>query len=521
MLKIIKDIIEEIREGSRVFIYGSGIAAKSFSFYLKKMREDVKLLGFIDSFKGGKCCGYKIYKFGDFLKKFQENDYDLILIASMYYEEIGKNLLKHGIENFALVKGKNPAFSLFVKEKNIKTFFNEIFFRFIKILNHLIPKRKNRFIVVGEYGGNFVGNSKYFYLYLNNIKGVKVYWLTNREDYFAYLKKEKINALFYGNIITFFIILSSEYLIFDNRDWIYEYKILKYLNSKKIQLWHGVGFKYIELSLLPEKFLDKLNPKEKKILKERYPEYDLLITTSEFYAKEVFSTALSVPLKKITPAGYPRNDVFYRKIEGENINTDEKVMIKAEKHKKDIGKTIVFAPTFRDLKMNIDLNSIFDYEKLNKFLVKNKLLFIIKGHSLPNYRYLTDNIERYSNILIYDSKKDAYPLLRITDLLITDYSSIYTDFLHTKKPVLFYPFDYNEYTDLHRQIQFDYDNMTPGPKAKNFQDLIFWIEHFLVKGKDSFKAKGFEKERERILNLAFKYKDGKSSERIYKKIVHQ
>ncbi len=506
-MKIIKDI-QEIPRENRVFIYGSGIAARAFGFYVKKMRPDIKVLGFIDSFKSGKCCGLKIYKFNDFIKKINKSDFDIILIASMYYEEISKTLEKNRVKNYALVKGKNPAFSLFVREKSLLSYLKGLLYG---IADKIIPKSKNRFVVVGEYGGNFTGNSKYFYLYLQKLKGIDVYWLTNNKEYYDYLQSQGINAIRYGKPRTYITLLRSKYLIFDNRDWYLIYDILNYLSSKKIQLWHGVGFKYIELALLPDRFLSKLTQQEKKILKKRYPEYDLLITTSDFYAKEVFSPALGVPFEKTIPSGYPRNDVFYKKIEEELINTDLNIVDFVSKHS---GKIIVFTPTFRDLKMSMDLNNIFNYEKLNDFLLKNNLLFIIKGHSLPNYKYLTENIEKYSNILIYNSKKDIYPLLRETDLLITDYSSIYTDFLHTGKPVLFYPFDYDEYSDLHRQLQFDYDKMTPGPKAENFEDLIKWIKHFLIEGKD-----GFEKERERIFNLSFKYQNGESSERVYQRII--
>jgi len=512
-MKIYKQA-EELPKNIRVFIYGAGVAGRAFFFYLKKMREDVEVLGFIDTFKKGKCCGLKIYKFEDFLKRFKKSDFNLILIASMYYESIGALLSENGIENYALVKGKNPAFSLFIEEKNIKTYLSKLFEVFVKILSLIIPKRKKRFIVVGEYGGNFVGNSKYFYLYLSNIDDVEVYWLTNNKKYFEFLKDNNVNALLYGSLKTFFKVLSSKYMIFDNRDWYANYKIINLLNLKKIQLWHGVGFKYIELSLLPKNFLEKLSKKEWKILSKRYPQYDLLITTSEFYAKHVFAPAFNMPLERVKPLGYPRNDVLYESIDGEEINTDKRVFMLSINHKKNKGKIIVFTPTFRDLDVNININRIFDYGRLNDFLIKNNILFVIKGHSLPNISYLIEKNDDFKNILIYDSKKDIYPLLKITDLLITDYSSIYTDFLHTKKPVLFYPFDYEEYNELHRQLQFDYNKMTPGPKAKDFNELLGWIKHFLIDEKD-----GFEKERKEIFELAFKYKDGNSSKRIFDYII--
>ncbi len=509
MIKTYKSI-KEIPQKSKVFIYGSGTAGRSLFVYLKKLREDINVLGFIDSFKNGKIEKLKVYKFNEFLDKFSKSDYDLILVASMYSDEIVKKLKKSGINNYMLIKNINPSYSLFLGREKIF----DIFKGFFTSALSLILKNKKKFLIVGEYGGNFVGNSKYFYLYLKEKKGFKSYWLTNKEDHYNELKEKGIKVIKFGKIKTLFHILTSGYIVFDNRDWWREYPILNNVKSKKIQLWHGVGFKYIELSLLDKEFLNKLNKNELKLLKKRYPSYDLLITTSEFYAKKVFSPAFGMPIEKVLPLGYPRNDVFYHDIDGEEINTDEKVLKFSKEFKRKGGKIIVFAPTFRDLLMKIDFRSVFDYEKLDEFLKKENIVFIIKGHSLPGINYLLKNIENYKNIMLYENKKDVYPLLKITDLLITDYSSIYTDFLHTKKPILFYPFDYEEYKELHRQLQFDYNEMTPGPKAKNFDELLGWIKYFLVENKD-----GFCEERERILELAFKYKDGRSSERIFSKIL--
>ncbi len=505
---------KELPESAKVFIYGAGIAGRAFYFYLKKLRPDIEIKGFIDTYKKGKCCGLKIYKLKDFLKRFNTDDYDLILIASMYYEVIGNSLSKNGIKNYALVKGKNPAYSVFVEERSVKTYFKRFYSLLIRLISYIIPKNRKKFVVVGEYEGNFVGNSKYFYLYLKNRGDVEAYWLTKRRDNYNYLLKQGVNIILYGKLKTFFLLLTSRYIIFDNRDWYREYEVLNLLKAEKIQLWHGVGFKYIELSLLSEEFLKKLSVKEWKILNKRYPQYNLLITTSEFYSEKVFAPAFNLPLERVKPLGYPRNDVLYKNIDEEEINTDKKIIELSVSHKKNKGKIIVFAPTFRDLNLNVDMKNVFDYERLNEFLIKNNILFIIKGHSLPNIRYFIERIDDLKNILIYENKKDVYPLLRITDLLITDYSSIYTDFLHTNKPVLFYPYDFKEYNELHRQLQFDYNKMTPGPKAKNFNKLLDWIKYFLIDNKDEF-----ERERKDILELAFKYKDGNSSQRIFNYII--
>jgi CDP-glycerol glycerophosphotransferase len=511
-MRIIKDV-NEIPENSRVFIYGAGVAGKSLFFYISRLREDIKVLGFIDSFKSGKYSGVKIYKFENFLKRFKRDDFDFILIASMFHDEISENLSKNNISKYTIINWKIAGISEIIEIRKFFTLKWKLKCFFLKLISKILPKSK-KIVLVGEYGGNFVGNDKYFYLFLEK-KSKDVYWLTNNKENHNFLKREGIKVIRYNNFFDFIKLFFVKFFVFDNRDLYLNYRgMVCFSKTYRIQLWHGVGFKKIGLMQLQKDFLDKLRDDEKKRLNERLTGYHFLITTSDFYAKEVFAPAFGLSLNKIPPLGYPRNDVFYSSIKGEEINTDKKLIERAKKFKKVGGKIIVFAPTFRDLDMKVDFRKVFDYKKLNEFLKENRMFFIIKGHSLPGIKFLLENISKYENISVYDNKKDIYPLLKITELLITDYSSIYTDFLHTGKPVLFYPFDYDEYTELHRQLQFDYNKMTPGPKARDFNELLHWIKHFVIEGKD-----GFEKERERIFNLAFNFKDGNSSERIYKKII--
>lgn len=72
---------------------------------------------------------------------------------------------------------------------------------------------------------------------------------------------------------------------------------------------------------------------------------------------------------------------------------------------------------------------------------------------------------------------DVYPLLPKTDVLITDYSSIYYDYiLMPEKDVLLFPFDYQDYIRNSRDLAYDYLTYTPGVKVWNFDDLLRTIK---------------------------------------------
>ncbi|RLC52457.1 MAG: hypothetical protein DRH79_04890 [Candidatus Cloacimonadota bacterium] len=116
-----------------------------------------------------------------------------------------------------------------------------------------------------------------------------------------------------------------------------------------------------------------------------------------------------------------------------------------------------------------------------------------------------DNIKILLNVDIYDSICDY-------DILITDFSSIYFDFLLTGKPIIFTVFDKDEYLKNERELYYEYNEITPGPKTKNWEETIKSAVSILA-GNDEYKQ-----QREKIKNRFFKYNDGRNSERVFKEI---
>jgi len=113
------------------------------------------------------------------------------------------------------------------------------------------------------------------------------------------------------------------------------------------------------------------------------------------------------------------------------------------------------------------------------------------------------------NIYFLDPTLDIYPLLKEADLLITDYSSIYFDFLHLDRPIIFFVYDLESYKN-ERGFYFDFEKMTPGPKARTLKELIEKIEEIILKGEDAYKIK-----RRKIRELMFDKEAGSACERLY------
>lgn len=374
-------------------------------------------------------------------------------------------------------------------------------------LGFIIPKKKNLLIFIGNYKSSFSGNVKYLYLYVDRYyhSEYEYYFLAEDHVTFEELKAHKLPVIFFPSFKSIIKFYQANAVFVDNNRWITKLRYFYLFNCHKVQLWHGVGFKRIEREFNAP-IIKNLLRHCIDTLKGRYPKYDLIISTSKFYTDNVFSKSFNY--KKIIECGYPRNDIFF-------IDPDEKILINTDlkSYKKVVGlhnqgyKIILYAPTFRDLGGDALSDNALDILGLADFARKNKIHFIFKFHPGPEYRF---NLEQSKEITLYDNSKDVYPLLSKVDMLITDYSSIYTDYLLLNRPVAFFAYDYEYYVNQNREIQFDYDWITPGPKCYNQTELEREILKVLINGQDDYIQK-----RKEIMDLAFKYQDGNSSERIW------
>lgn len=492
---------------SRVFIYGTGSAGKSLFAWLLKCRRDILIKGFIDSSYNGSFRGKTIYSLEKFIQRFSSSDYDLILIASGFNKEISEKLDSLNIHSYLIISVPTYLMenlfplSVFEKFRLFAIRFKSIFF-----------KRKIH-LFFGEHGGKFIGNNKYFFLYIKGKIDAPIYWVAEDPSTIDELIDAHIPVLDFKDKNFHSYLYRAAFFYFDNMTWQRSYPWLRFFKAKIIHMSHGVGLKVTEKMLIPNEFMNALSQNEKKRVENKIFKNDLLISTSPFYAENVSAPAYSTPLEHITCSGYPKNDVFYSDIEGELLFSDSTVIHKIDQLKQDNYKIIVYAPTFRDMDSRFHHAPVIDYSLFDQYLRQNRMVLVIKGHTTLSGVRHTHHPESFSNIVFYRNDRDGYPLLKRADLLITDYSSIYMDFLHCQQPVIFFTYDYDEYIAKHRDIQFDYNQMTPGPKAQDYHSLIQWITRILVDREDQFVEA-----RQKIWDLAYTYHDGLSSQRIFQKI---
>ena len=226
-----------------------------------------------------------------------------------------------------------------------------------------------------------------------------------------------------------------------------------------INLWHGVPLK--KIALLDPNLKKAARIYFKKIFSENYT---CILTTSHELIP-LMARSFAVSEDKIKVWGQPRNDGLFQK------NDCREILGQLFPDLPEYTKTVLYAPTFRDYgQVQLFPFKDFDQKQLEACLdEKNMLLFIRthvaeQGSAAP---YLGKRIRFLGN----EQAEDVTGILNIFDCLITDYSSIYIDYLLTDKPMIFLPYDRQQYLDG-RGMNFDYDDVTPGPKPETFNDFL-------------------------------------------------
>lgn len=197
----------------------------------------------------------------------------------------------------------------------------------------------------------------------------------------------------------------------------------------------------------------------------------------------------------IAETGYPRIDLTL------NITESEKEKIKLELGLIDNKPVVLYAPTWRGTLQDVE----FDTTQLTKDideLTKRDCQVIFRGHSL-----LEDKLEEVSlDCTIVPEWIDTNSLLGVVDILITDYSSVFFDFIPLNKPILLYAYDYEEY-EKERGLYFKLEEM-PGSVSYTLDSLLFQLDDILRTG--DFSLKGYQE----AVNKFNLHDDGKASEKV-------
>lgn len=269
-------------------------------------------------------------------------------------------------------------------------------------------------------------------------------------------------------------------------------------SSMRIQTYHGLPTKKGE-------FLRPLSDKKpgvihRLILNYRFKPISYFLSSSPIVTR-IYSSRFGLPQNRFLETGYPAYDEL---IQHENpVNRSNPFISELPQH----DFLILYAPTFRKK----EKTRWFPFEDLNlveiaQFLDTNNAVLAFRAH--PNEKLEIDEYRKISPRFVDASQEkieNINTLINCTDVIITDYSSIYIEGLLKDIPPLFIPYDIDTYE---RGLPLPYEEVTPGPK-------IYTQSQLLASLQDTFKQPGKRSaERIRVRDLFFSKVDGHSTNRV-------
>ena len=366
----------------------------------------------------------------------------------------------------------------------MKKFIRRLFKAFrqlgIAILNRIfivcLPLKENRVLFISDVRENIGGNLEFIYNYLGDqyekVVSFKKDTRTKRNI------KDKIEMVKY--------LSTSKYIFLEEI-----VQATSYLKVRKgqelIQLWHAAG--------AYKRFGHSRESTDLTRIHKGYKKYTKAITSSEAI-RPCYAEAFGMDLEKVQATGSPRTDLFF----DEEYKRKKKEEIYNKYPFLKDKKVILFAPTYRGTQAR---NAHYDMEMLNLDKIYEKLknencIFIFKWHPYLYNNIVRKNNEVYKEYLKYpefyydlSDERDINDLLLVTDILITDYSSVIFDYVFMNKPIIYFTYDEEEYINNGRGLYFTFKEYVYGLVTKNDDELISAIlkDDMMLEKREVFKEK--------------------------------
>ena len=409
-----------------------------------------------------------------------------------------------------------------IKTKIVEISKENVFFR--KIFRYLLhiyrytrfklrgigKKVDNHLIIFHTFNGKAYSDTpKAIYKYMQDhseYDDYKYIWAFKDPEKYKYLENNKNTKVVKSNSKEF------EECLQKAKYWIFNYRAGDHQYPKKnqvfVQCWHGTPLKKLGYDLKGTH--NAMNSEEEihKKYKVDAKKFKYIISPSKF-ASEKFISAWNLEktnmTDKVLEKGYPRNDFLY------NFKEEDVKRIKQELNIPDDKKVILYAPTWRDDQHQAGVGYTYktevDFDMLQKNLEKDYVL-LFRAHYLVANSFEFDKYKGF----IYNVSEvdDINELYIISDILVTDYSSVFFDYANLKRPMLFYMYDFDKYKDDLRGFYIDLEEL-PGKITKTEADLIEAIK----------ETNNFEyNDKYKKFNEKYNYlDDGQATKRVVEEII--
>lgn len=378
-----------------------------------------------------------------------------------------------------------------------------------RVLEHLLfrrlPLRRDWIILESFFGRSYSDSPRYLYEYLQRTYGSRyryIWVLNGRSEELDKSGKHTVCRL--ESLRYVYYMSRCGYRIFNVRQpsW----------NKKRagvvfLETWHGTPLKKLGFDM---EDVFSADPEFKTVFYTQAKEWDYLVSANSF-STEVFERAFGYDRERILEYGYPRNDILY---------SEDKDTIAAGV-KRELGipegkRVLLYAPTWRDDQAIVTgqygFELALDLGRLREEFGKDTVVL------LRTHYYVAQqiNLEAYQGFVYNGSSyEDVSRLYLASDVLITDYSSVFFDYANLRRPILFFAYDYKSYADELRGLYIDMEKELPGPVLATNDELVEALRH-LEEISERYRSR-YEKFYERFCSVD----NGTASERIIEKVFRK
>ena len=363
-----------------------------------------------------------------------------------------------------------------MKKKAMRVLFNRKIVKMIKnprVRNKTITlyvfnkmKLKENWVVFESFmGRNCSGQPKYVYKYLQEAYGdkYKCIWVVDRKGVeipgkHKTCKRFSLKYYYYMNRSKYWVNNMRQPLSIPRRE-----------ETVMLATWHGTPLKRLAFD---QEEVTAASPTYKSQFYRQKQEWDYLIAANKF-SSDIFKSCFMYTNGTMLEIGYPRNDLLYAPNKDQiALDLKKKLHIPLDK------KTILYAPTWRDdeyygkgqykFKLKLDL------EMMKEELGDEYVILLRTHHYIADALDVTGVEDFAYNLSKYDDITEIY---LISDICITDYSSVFFDYANLKRPMLFYTYDIDKYRDVLRGFYIDMEKELPGPLVYSTKEVIDQIKH--------------------------------------------
>ena len=330
-----------------------------------------------------------------------------------------------------------------------------------RALSWVIPKKKGLIVFGSNEGKHFSDNSRSLFEYIQATdESIRAVWFTNKKEVYREVEEKYPDKVVMSpSFKAAFLYLRAEQAVIS-----FGYQDLckmPWIPSIKInQLWHGVPLKKIGLLRAKNK-TDEDYGETSRLFIQWCGKVDRFFVASE-YEKRNHSLAFDLPESCFRITGNPRNDRLYSK--SSPLDSDV--------------TTILYAPTFRERgdgpgnHIRILMHPEMDEQSIHNFLKEKNCKLIVRPHWITHpHQYSSDRIHTISHF----EEPDLYNLFSVSDILVTDYSSAFIDWLILDKPVIFTPYDLEEYERKNGLLE-EYHKLVPQPICRSPDEILTSLE---------------------------------------------